>query len=209
MIGLHCFISYINNINQLKIRDMKRLFLSAIFASITFITNAQVVTIPGTNYPFYSDVFKFEQSEYENFLELVPLDKRIDLTATPPVLNEGIIRANMVDAINRLRAQYGVKPIKYNKTLSADINAYISYGIPSALNGYGVLTRTEYGTFQTFNYVRNFQNKEAKFCDMLLDEASLNEDTFLQLINPKATVIGFCYSQNLSDRTYEFSLCIK
>jgi hypothetical protein len=188
---------------------MKKLFLSAIFAITSFTSNSQVVFIPETNYPFYSDVFRFEQSEYENFLELVPLDKRINLAATPIILNEGVVRANMIDAINRLRAQYGVKPIKYNKTLSADINAYVTRGIPATLNGAGVLTRTEYGTFQTFNYVRNFQNKEAKFCDMLLDEASLNKDTFLQLINPKATIVGFCYSQNIQDKTYEFNLCIK
>ena len=188
---------------------MKRLFLSVIFAVVAFASNSQVVTIPNTNYPFYSDVFKFEQSEYENFLELVPLDRRIDLIAIPPVLNEGVVRSNMLAAVNRLRAQYGVKPIKYSKTLSADVNAYVTYGKPSTLNGYGVLTRTEYGTFQTFNYVRNFQNKEAKFCDMLLDESSLDEDTFLQLINPKATVIGFCYTQDNTDKTYDFNLCIK
>lgn len=45
MIGLYQFISYNKNINQSKIRDMKRLFLSAIFAASTFTSNAQRITI--------------------------------------------------------------------------------------------------------------------------------------------------------------------
>jgi hypothetical protein len=37
---------------------MKNLILSAIFAVVAFTNNAQVLMIPGTNYPFYSDIIK-------------------------------------------------------------------------------------------------------------------------------------------------------
>jgi len=38
---------------------MKNLFLSAIFAVVAVISLSQTTMIPGTKYPFYSDIIKF------------------------------------------------------------------------------------------------------------------------------------------------------
>ena len=183
---------------------MKNLFLSVIFATIAFVSNAQVVTVPGSKYPFYSDIISFKQSEYNDLIEIVPINK-VDLNATPIVLNEGAVRANMVDAINRLRSQYGVKPLKYSKSLAASIHLWKTDGIPFD----GPITYSEYSTFLSFNYVRNFSNKEEKFCDMIFDLQCYDEESLLQLINPNSTIIGFNYSQNPIDQTYSITISIK
>lgn len=184
---------------------MKKLFLSAIIAVVAFTSIAQVVTIPGTNYPFYSDIIKFKQSEtYDGFLEIYPIDKYVSLTATPPVLNEKLVQQNLLKSLNALRKQYGRKPLKLNTSISSRLNTAMVTG-----NGIGEITWTTYASFNSFNYVRNFQNKEEKFCDYLFDVMSVTPELFLDLIDSNAKEVGFYYNHNTDDKTYDFVISIK
>ena len=185
---------------------MKNLILSAIFAVVAFASNAQqIITVPGTQYPFYSDIIKFKQSEtYDGFLEIYPIDKYVNLSSTPPVLNEKIIQQNLLKSLNALRKQYGKKPLKLNSTISSRLKSAVINE-----TSIGEITWTTYASFNSFNYVRNFQNKEEKFCDYLFDVMSVTPELFLELIDSNAKEVGFYYNQNTSDKTYDFVISIK
>jgi hypothetical protein len=185
---------------------MKNLFLSAIFAVVAFTSNAQqIITVPGTQYPFYSDIIKFEQSNtYVGMLEIAPIDKYVKLSATPLILNEKLVQQNLLKSLNVLRKQYGKKPLKLNSTISSRLKSAIINE-----TSIGEITWTTYASFNSFNYVRNFQNKEEKFCDYLFDIMSVTPELFLELINSNAKEVGFYYNQNSVDKTYDFVICIK
>jgi hypothetical protein len=185
---------------------MKNLILSAIFAVVAFTSNAQqIITVPSTQYPYYSDIIKFEQSTtYVGMLEITPIDKRINLSATPPVLNEKLVQQNLLNSLNILRKQYGKKPLKLNSNISARLkNAVINE------TSIGEITWTTYASFNSFNYVRNFQNKEEKFCDYLFDVMSVTPELFLELIDSNAKEVGFYYKQNSIDKTFDFIVYVK
>jgi hypothetical protein len=184
---------------------MKKLLISVIFTIVAFASNAQVITVPGTQYPFYSDIIKFEQSNtYVGMLEITPIDKYVKLSATPPVLNEKLVQQNLLKSLNVLRKQYGKKPLKLNSTISSRLkNAIVNE------TSTGEITWTTYASFNSFNYVRNFHNKEEKFCDYLFDVMSVTPELFLELINSNAKEVGFYYNQNSVDKTYDFVICIK
>ena len=75
------------------------LVLVLIIKSIAF---SQVITVPGTEYPYYSDIIKFQDTDFtmlggeSEFLEIVPKDNTIDLTAKDIILNETLVSNNIL-----------------------------------------------------------------------------------------------------------------
>jgi hypothetical protein len=185
---------------------MKKLFLSVIFATLAFMVNAQlqVITVPNTNYPFYSDIIKFKNSDtYVGMYEITPIDNHINLSSTPKVLDEKLVQKNLLKSLNELRKQYGKKPLR----LDPNISARLSKSVTNNTN-IGPITWATYASFNSFNYVRNFQNKEQKFCDYLFDVMSITPELFLELIDTNAKTVGFYYDQNYSDKTFDFIISI-
>jgi len=176
------------------------LFVASIVASISF---TQVVMIPGTEYPFYSDIIKFQDSDLYGLTEIVSVNKHINWNVAPPVLNEILIQQNLLKSINIVRKQYGKKPLKLNDEISNNLKK--SFETNSSV----INTWTTYGTFNEFNYVRQFENKEVKFCDYLFDVMSITPELFFELIDSKATIVGFYYKHNKQDTTYDFAVYIK
>jgi hypothetical protein len=182
---------------------MNNLILSTIFAVVAFTNNAQVLLIPGTQYPFYSDIIKFQESDLYGLTEIVSVNKYINWNIAPPLLNEKLVQQNLLKSINIVRKQYGRKPLKLNSEISNNLKKSIE------TNSSIINTWTTYGTFGEFNYVRQFENKEAKFCDYLFDVMSITPELFNELINSKATSVGFYYKHNKQDTTYDFAVYIK
>jgi hypothetical protein len=185
---------------------MTKLFLSVIFAVVSVIVNAQsqIITVPGTNYPFYSDIIKFKNSDkYEGMYDVTPIDNHVNLSSTPIVLNEKLVQQNLLSSLNTLRKQYGRKPLKLDPNISNRLGK-------SVTNNYsiGPITWSTYASFNSFNYVRNFQNREQKFCDYLFDVMSITPELFLELIDTNAKTVGFYYNQNSIDKTFDFIISI-
>jgi hypothetical protein len=185
---------------------MKNIFLFVVFAIVTFTVNtqSQIITIPGTDYPFYSDIIKFKNSDtYEGMYDVTPIDKHINLSSTPIVLNEKLVQQNLLSSLNTLRKQYGRKPLKLDPSISNRLGKSVTNN-----TSVGPITWATYASFNSFNYVRNFQNKEQKFCDYLFDIMSITPELFLELIDTNAKTVGFYYSQNYSDKTFDFIISI-
>jgi hypothetical protein len=106
----------------------------------------------------------------------------------------------MLKSINRLRAEYGRRPVKLSKEICDEMKKV------SERNPINYITWATYGFYSDFNYVRHFENREEKFCDFLFDIMSVTPELFLELINKDATEMGFYYSQNEEDRTYGFNI---
>lgn len=173
-------------------------------ALITNTIYSQVLMVPETNLPFYSDIIKFRDSdEYIGNWDILPINKSTNLELEPIIPNQNLIRKNMLKSINRLRAEYGRRPVKLSKEICDEMNKV------SEQNPINYITWTTYGFFTDFNYVRHFENKEEKFCDFLFDIMSVTPELFLELINKDATEMGFYYSQNEKDRTYEFNIFLR
>jgi len=181
---------------------MKKLAFALAASFIANVATSQVVTVPGTDYPFYSDIIKFQDSELNNFIDIVPVNKYINWSVAPPVLNEILVQQNLLKSLNSLRKQYGRKPLKLNSEISNNLKKSIE------TNSSIIVTWTAYGTFNDFNYVHQFENKEAKFCDYLFDVMSITSELFFELINSKATNVGFYYKHNKQDTTYTFAVYI-
>ena len=183
------------------------LVLVLIIKSIAF---SQVITVPGTEHPFYSDIIKFQDTDFTmfggegEFLEIVPKDNTIDLTAKDIILNETLVSNNILKSLNEFRSQYGKKPLKVNNKISLNLEHAIMYG--DYVDG---VTSARYAPYWTFNYVRNFENRESKFCDYLFDSMAVDADQFLELIRDDAKEVGFFYIQYENDRTYNFIIYIK
>lgn len=185
---------------------MTKLFLSVIFATLSVIVNAQsqIITVPGTDYPFYSDIIKFKTSDkYEGMYEVTPIDNHINLSSTPIVLNEKLVQQNLLKSLNELRKQYGKKPLKLDSSTSSRLSNSFTNN-----SSVGPITWSTYASFNSFNYVRNFQNKEEKFCDYLFDVMSITPELFFELIDTNAKTVGFYYNQNSIDETFDFVISI-
>ena len=182
---------------------MKKLAFVLAASFIANVATSQVVTVPGTDYPFYSDIIKFQDSDLYGFTEIVSLNKHINWEVEPPVLNEILVQQNLLKSLNALRKQYGRKPLKLSNEISNNLKKSIE------TNSSIIVTWATYGTFNEFNYVRQFENKEAKFCDYFFDVMSITSELFFELINSKATNVGFYYKHNKQDSTYDFAVYIK
>lgn len=182
---------------------MKKLvvFVSMFVSSVLF---SQIIKVPGTQYPFYSDIIKFQDSEYNGMLEILPISKYTNLQSTPPVLDSKLIQKNMIVSINTFRKEYGKKPLKLNNQISKSLTNSIQNQQP--IDG---ITWSTNGFFYEFNYVKQFQNKELKFCDFFFDLMSTDSDLFFELINSNATEFGFYYHQSNEEKTYDFAIYIR
>jgi hypothetical protein len=171
-----------------------------------FISNSfsQVIHVPGTHYPYYSDIIKFQDSKEFNGLEILPADKNVNLQAKPIILNQELIRKNMIKSINAFRKQYGKKSLKLNDQISKNLSNSFRNQQPIDR-----ITWSTIGFFNDFNYVRNFENKELKFCDLFFDLMSIDSDLFSELINSNATEFGFYYRQDREDTQYNFAIYIR
>ena len=87
---------------------MKKLFLSAIFALVAVISLSQTTMIPGTKYPFYSDIITFTDGTDDKVAglggvwEIVPLNKNIfknhpDLKIGTDFYSNQLISGNNID----------------------------------------------------------------------------------------------------------------
>jgi hypothetical protein len=182
---------------------MKKLvvFIAVFVSSISF---TQVIHVPGTHYPYYSDIIKFQDSKEFNGLEILPVDKNVNLQTKPIILNQDLIQKNMIKSINAFRKQYGKKSLKLNDQISKNLSNSIRNQQPIDR-----ITWSTIGFFNDFNYVRNFENKELKFCDLFLDLMSIDSDLFFELINSNATEFGFYYRQDRQDTSYDFAIYIR
>ena len=85
---------------------MKKL---AFVLAASFIASAsftQVVMIPGTKYPFYSDIITFTDGTDDKVAglggvwEIVPLNKNIKWNPSPIPLNEKLVQQNLLKSLN-------------------------------------------------------------------------------------------------------------
>ena len=185
---------------------MKNLILSAIFASVSVISLSQPILIPGTKYPFYSDIITFIDSDINGGLpvwEIVPLNKNIKWNPSPIPLNEKLVQQNLLKSLNAFRKQYGKKPLKLSSEISNDLKYSVETN-SSIIDTWGC-----YGFFNEFNIVQQFENREEKFCDYQFDVMSIGSELFFTMINSKATVVGFYYKHNKQESTYIFKVYIK
>ena len=188
---------------------MKKLILSLIFAVVAVISLSQTTMIPGTKYPFYSDIIKFTDGTDDDVAglggvwEIVSLNKHINWDLIPIPLNEKLVQQNLLKSLNALRKQYGIAPLK----LSSEISNNLKYSVEtqsSIIDTWGC-----YGFFYQFNFVQQFENREEKFCDYQFDVMSITPELFFTMINPKATIVGFYYKQNEQETSYVFKVYIK
>ena len=188
---------------------MKKL---AFVLAASFIASAsftQVVMIPGTKYPFYSDIIKFTDGTDDDVAglggvwEIVSLNKHINWDLIPIPLNEKLVQQNLLKSLNALRKQYGIAPLK----LSSEISNNLKYSVETQSNI--IDTWGCYGFFNQFNIVQQFENREEKFCDYQFDVMSITPELFFTMINPKATIVGFYYKQNEQETSYIFKVYIK
>ena len=184
---------------------MKNLFLSAIFALVAVISLSQTTMIPGTKYPFYSDIITFTDGDVNGLAawEIVPLNKNIKWNPRPIPLNEKLVQQNLLKSLNAFRKQYGKKPLKLSSEISNDLKYSVETN-SSIIDTWGC-----YGFFNNFNIVQQFENREEKFCDYQFDVMSIGSELFFTMINSKATVVGFYYKQNKQESTYIFKVYIK
>lgn len=180
----------------------KVFFITTVFISVACFS--QIVKVPGTEYPFYSDIIKFQDSEYEDMLEIIPANKDVNLSAAPPELDSKIIEKSILNAVNSFRKQYGRKPVKFSKAISSNLSNALLNDEP-----FDKLSWSTLGFFYEFNYVGHFKNKEEKFCDFLLDVMSVDSDNFLELIAAEAKEVGFLYKQDEIESQYEFAIYIR
>ena len=188
---------------------MKNLFLSAIFVLVAVISLSQTTMIPGTKYPFYSDIITFTDGTDDKVAglggvwEIVPLNKNIKWNPSPIPLNEKLVQQNLLKSLNAFRKQYGKKPLKLSSEISNDLKYSVETN-SSIIDTWGC-----YGFFNDFNIVQQFENREEKFCDYQFDKMSITSELFFTMINSKATVVGFYYKQNKQESTYNFKVYIK
>lgn len=164
----------------------------------------QHILIPGTNYPFLSEIITFKGDTSDIFIQIFPVDSTIDLSAVPPVMDQEFIRKQLIYSLNSFRKKYGKKPLKYSLEISDNL-AYV-FENQAPISG---LTWSTYATFMEYNYVRNFKNKEARFCDLLMDNMSVTAELFHELIKDNAKEAGFYFKQNPFDRTYDFAIYVR
>jgi hypothetical protein len=184
---------------------MKNLFLSLIFALVAVISLTQPILIPGTKYPFYSDIIKFTDGDVNGLpaWEIVSLNKHIKWNPSPVPLNEKLVQQNLLKSLNAFRKQYGKKPLKLSSEISNDLKYSVETN-SSIIDTWGC-----YGYYNEFNIVQQFENREEKFCDYQFDVMSIGSELFFTMINSKATVVGFYYKQNKQESTYIFKVYIK
>ena len=182
---------------------MKKIVFALAASVMVTVASSQVVNVPGTDYPFYSDIITFQDSELNNLIEIVSLNKYINWEVEPPVLNEILVQQNLLKSLNALRKQYGIAPLK----LSSEISNNLKYSVETQsciIDTWGC-----YGFFNEFNFVQQFKNREEKFCDYQFDVMSIGSELFFTMINSKATVVGFYYKQNKQESSYIFKVYIK
>lgn len=173
---------------------------------LTFVSPAynQYKLIPGTNYPFLSEIIQFKGDSSDLFIQIYPIDSTLDLSAMPPVMDQEFIRKQLIYSLNSFRKKYGKKPLKYSLEITENLTSVFEN--QESISG---LTWSTYATFREYNYVRNFNNKEAKFCDFLMDNMSVTAELFKELIKDDAKEAGFYFKENPIDRTYDFAIYVR
>jgi phosphorylcholine metabolism protein LicD len=80
--------------------------------------------IPGTNYPFLSEIITFKCDTSDFFIQIFPVDSTIDLSAVPPEMDQEFIRKQLISSLNSFRKKSGKKPLKYSLEISDNL-AYV------------------------------------------------------------------------------------
>ena len=182
---------------------MKRIIFLVITLVILFNVYSQTLNTPNLQTRFKSDIITYVYSD--DWFDIIPLQEDKSAPITEYGLNYQLFVENILVSINNFRREYGLDML----TLSDEISNYLTV---SNLNGLPLsegFTWGTYGVFAEYGYVSHFENKELKFSDYLFDVMSLDDDLFNDLINPLAKTIGVFFSQNYSDKTYDFMVLVK
>jgi hypothetical protein len=190
-----------NFVQILKMCVMKNLVVLCVSLVMTLNSFGQTLNVPGTDYPYNSDIITFVRMDTLTY-DIIPLNN--DSLTIQVELDESYIRENFINSLNKFRSEYGSSPLVLNTTISSSLESSIVYGTP--LDGH---TWSTYGLFTEYGYVSNFDNKEEKFCDYLIDVMSIGTDLFKELISPNATEFGVYFRQNIDDRTFDFIIYVK
>lgn len=153
---------------------------------------------------FNSDIITYRLNGYGE-VEMVPLKENYNSPLVQNGLNETPVIKSITTSVNNFRKEFGLTPL----TFSQDISNYLT---SSNINGLPLsrgFTWGTYGGFSEYGFISHFENKELKFCDYLLDFMSLDDDLFSDLTDSNSKSIGIYFSQNHSDKTYDFMILIK
>ena len=163
----------------------------------------QTLNIPGTNYPFNSDIITYVVTDSFSY-DIVPLNND-SLTVQGP-LDEDKFNQIVVTSVNKFRNEYGLGDLVLNKTICDELKNSILYG--DVLNGF---PWSIYSLFNTYGYVSHFENKEEKFCDYLLDLMSLGIGSGLngEIMKPESKEFGYYFRQKEEDESVDFIIYIK
>lgn len=180
---------------------MKTLILLPILLLTYLVSYSQ--TIPNTVIEFKSDIIKFEVVD-SMWTRIDPINNVFDSILSNEGLDESLVISNLLNTLNQLRKNFGSTEVSLNQQISDDLNSSLTYG--TYLNGFTNITT---GFFYEYNYVSLFDNREVAFCRYLLDCMCVDSDLFRELINPSSTEVGFHFTQNYDDLSYQFAIFVK
>ena len=138
-------------------------------------------------------------------IKIIPLQEDKTSPITEYGLNQQLVIESVLTSINNLRSENGVSEL----TFSNEISDYLTTSNLNDLPLSQGFTWGTYGLFSEYGFIAHFENKELKFCDYLLDVMSLDSDLFSDLTNPSSKTVGVFFSQNYSDKTYNFMILVK
>ena len=180
---------------------MKTLIFLSILLLTSLVSYSQ--TIPNTDIQFKSEIIKFSVVD-SMWTRIDPINNVFDSILSNEGLDESIVMGNLLNTLNQLRKNFGSTEVSLNQQISDDLNSSLTYG--TYLNGF---TNISTGFFYEYNYVSLFDNREAAFCRYLLDCMCVDSDLFRELINSSSTEVGFYFTQNYDDLSYQFAIFVK
>lgn len=177
--------------------------LNLLFLTLTLNLFAQPLTIVGTDVPYESEFITFEK--VDSFLiEITLLNEDLNSPEVTYGINELVVMDSLLSVINKYRVKHGSSELTFSTQIYYDLRGSTLFGFPS--NG---VTWSLYGTFSNYGVLSQFNNKEVKFCQYLIDMMTISEEQYLDLINPNVTEVGFYFTENLEESTYDFSIHLK
>ena len=180
---------------------MKTLIFLSVLLLTSLVSYSQ--TIPNTDIQFKSEIIKFSVVD-SMWTRIDPINNVLDSILSNEGLDESVVMGNLLNTLNQLRKNFGSKEVSLNQQISDDLNSSLTYG--TYLNGFTNITT---GFFYEYNYVSLFDNREVAFCRYLLDCMCVDSDLFRELINPSSTEVGFHFTQNYDDLSYQFAIFVK
>ena len=195
-----CNLSYLYIITK-KQYTMK--LFNFLFLVLTLNLYSQPLMIVGTNVPYESEFITFKDID-SLWIEVSLLNVDTNASEVTYGINELVVMDSLLSVINKYRVKHGSTELTFNKQIYYDLRGSMLFGFPSS----GV-TWSLYGTFSNYGVLSQFNNKEVKFCQYLIDMMTISEEQYLDLINPNVTEVGFYFTENIDELTYDFSIHLK